>query len=301
MPTWMLLALLSSAIVASINILDKLIVDRLTPSIFFFAFWIGVYDLVLGTVLVSVVSVVEFDRTALLGGLLTGSVQAVSLIFLLSALKRGMLSRVVPIWYLYPLIVAIMAAVFLDERLSGVAWGAVVLAVVGAGFVSWYGGTAHQGFGNPKPLFLALAAATIGAASIVMSKHFLDGGGFWQFYAGIILGFGVGMLLINLLLGESRTAVFMVRNRNFMAAVTLLVGLATVATIIQFGAINLAPDVSFVAAINAIQPPLVFLYSLGLAAMSPKIFGSWVIKGTLRPQITGISAITAAVGIISFQ
>ena len=301
MPTWMLLALVSSAIVASINVLDKLIVDRLTPSIFFFAFWIGVFDLVLGMVLVSVVSSVEFDRTALLGGLLTGSIQAVSLIFLLSALKRGTLARVVPIWYLYPLIVAIMAAVFLDERLSGIAWGAVVLAVVGAGFVSWRGGTTHQGFGNPRPLFLALVAATIGAASWVMSKHFLDGGGFWQFYAGMILGFGVGMLVINFLLGETRAAIVMVRNRKFMASVTLLVGLATVATIVQFGAINLAPDVSFVAAINAIQPSLVFLYTLGLAAMSPTIFGSWVIRGTLRPQITGISAITAAVVIISFQ
>ena len=301
METWILLSILFPALLGMVNILDKLIVDRYAPSIYFYSFWIGVYELVMGAVALGVVLGLQgLESTTFLGGLLSGVIRAVSLLFLLSALKRGQVARVVPVWYLYPLMVAPMAVGFLDESLSALAWGGVFLAVVGAVLVSWQGGAGRRSFGNLAALPLALAAAATFAVSIALSKHFLEDGGFWQFYGGNRLGFALGMLSVIALPEVRRGALGMVRRRGFMGLVTLVEGIVTVANIVNLAAISLGP-VSLVAAIGALQPALIFFYTLALATLFTATFGEWIIRGTLRPQFAGISAITAGVVLISLS
>ena len=119
LPTWILLSLAFPVLLGVVNILDKLIVDRFAPAVYFYAFWIGVYEIVIGLAIVSVISAYGFETRDFLGGMLTGSIRAVGILLILSALKRGQVIRVVPVWYLYPLMVAVMAAGFLEEDLSG--------------------------------------------------------------------------------------------------------------------------------------------------------------------------------------
>ncbi len=299
METWILLSLLFPALLGMVNILDKLIVDRHAPSIYIYAFWIGIYELALGAVAIGVVLAVQgLESQTFFGGVLSGVIRALSLLFLLAALKRGQVARVVPVWYLYPLMVVPMAAVFLDESLSGLAWGGVVLAVVGAVLVSWQGSAGRRSFGDPAALPLALAAAATFAVSIALSKYYLEDGGFWQFYAGNRLGFALGLLSVVFMPEVRRGGMGMVRRRGFMGFVSLVEGIVLFANLANLAAISLGP-VSLVAAIGAIQPALVLFYTLGLASLSAATFGDWIIRGTLRPQIAGISAITAGVVLIS--
>ena len=300
MPTWILLSLAFPVLLGVVNILDKLIVDRFAPAVYFYAFWIGVYEIVIGLAIVSVTSAYGFETRDFLGGMLTGSIRAVGLLLILSALKRGQVIRVVPVWYLYPLMVAVMAAGFLEEDLSGLAWVAVVLAVAGAVLVSWQGNAAGGSFGSLTVLALALGGAVTFAVSIVLTKHFISDDSFWRFYGSTRLGFAITLLSVIALPDVRRRALGMVRNRGLMKMVALVEVVVTVAVLVSFAAINLGP-VSLVAAISAIQPSLVFLYSLGLATIAPTSFGSWIARGTLRPQVAGIAAITAGVVLISIQ
>ena len=299
MSTWILLSLLFPVLLGMVNILDKLITDRYSSRTNYYAFWIGIYELVLGAVIVlGVLSVQGMEPRALRGGLLTGGTRAISLLLLLAALKRGQVTRIVPLWYLYPLLVAPMAAGFLDERLSGLVWVAIFLAVLGAVLVSWQGNVGRQSFGNLPPLLLALAAGVVFATSIVLSKYFLDDEPFWQFYGSSRLGLALGMLGATFLTEVQRGSISMFRNRGFMGMVTLVEVVVSMATIVNFAAIVLGP-VSLVAAISAIQPSLVLLYSLGLARLSPSSFGGWVTMRTLHIQLVGIVAITSGVVLIS--
>ena len=301
MPTWLLLSLLFPGLLAVVNILDKVIVDRYAPAIYYYSFWIGVYEIVIGSaVLGGVVGAQGLDTGAFAGGMLVGAVRALSLLLLLAALKRGQVTRVAPINYLYPLMVAPLAVVFLDEDLSAVAWGAIVLAVAGAALVSWQRGAGERTFGNPAVLALAFCGAVFFAASITLSKHFLTEENFWQFYGSTRVGVAFGMLSVVLIPEVRQKALGTVRNRGFMAMVGLVEGVVTVATIINFAAITLGP-VSLVAAISALQPSLVFLYSLGLSRVSPAYFGDWIVRRTLRPQVAGILAIAAGIVLISVQ
>ena len=56
LPTWILLSLAFPVLLGVVNILDKLIVDRFAPAVYFYAFWIGVYEIVIGLAIVSVTS-----------------------------------------------------------------------------------------------------------------------------------------------------------------------------------------------------------------------------------------------------
>ena len=302
MPIWIPLALLFPALTGVVNILDKLILDRFASRVFYYAFWIGVFELVLGLISLGVVAGVQGDgleSKTFLGGVLTGAVAAVSVLLFFASLKLGQVTRVVPVWYLYPLIVAPLAAVFLDESISALAAGAIVLAVTGAVLVSWQGGGGPI-FGNPAVPLLALVAAAILAVSFVLSKYFLEGGDFWQFLASERMGVAIPMMGVALLPGVWRGALGMVRQRGFMGLVALVQAIITLVLLARFGAIDQGP-VSFVAAISAVQPAMVFLYALVLAALYPATFGTWITRSTLLPHSIGIAVLMGGVVIIALE
>ncbi len=284
------------------NILDKFIIDRHAPNVYVYAAWIGVLELFIGAVsLAVVVGIQGVSAPSFGGGAAIGAVSATGLMFLLAALKYGQVNRVVPIWFTYPLLVAPIAAVFLDEQLSAIALGAILLAVVGAILVSWEGESASGRFGHPAALLLALGASAGWALSFILSKHFLEGGHFWQVFASYRLGFAVVMLMG---VGSRRvrtSALRLTRDATFVSLILLAELIITVVVITRFAAVSLGPDVSIIAAISAVQPALVYLYSLVLAGVSPLMFGSWVNRGTFFTQSGGILAITAAVVIISLK
>ena len=300
MPIYIPLSLLFPALTGVVNILDKLIVDRYSPTTYVYVFWIGVWELAAGSIISGILSSQGLESRTLVGGMLTGAVSAGALILYLSALRFGQVARVVPIWFLYPLMVAPMAAGFLGERISPLVAGAILLAVAGGVLVSWQGSTASRTFGNPAMPLLALAAGGFLAVSFILNKHFVEGADFWQFFGFYRLGFAVPMLGIALVPEVRRVAPGMAGNRGFMGLVMLTEGIVSIVLIVRFAAVSLGP-VSLVAAISAVQPSLVFLYSLALANLSPTNFGGWITRRTLRPQAAGIAAITASVIIISLQ
>ena len=297
---WITLSILFPALTGMVNIFDKLVVDRY-HGIYVYAFWIGVFELALGLVGLGIaISLQPVEGGTILGGMLVGALAAGSLSFFLAAVKLGQVSRVVPIWFLYPLMVAPMAIGFLDESLSGLMVGAIILAVIGAILVSWQKAEDGRLFGNPAVPPLTLLAAVLLASSFVLAKWMLEDGEFWQFFGAYRIGFAPVMLAVGMIPKTRGIAPGMVRNRGFISLMVLIKALVTLAVLARFAAVSLG-DVSLVAAVSAVQPCLVFFYSLALATLWPSVFGGWITRGTLVPQITGIAAITAGVVIIALQ
>ena len=300
MPVWILLSLLSPTLLGVVSTVDKIVVDRYARSVYFYYFWIGVYEVALGLLFLGVaISFETGEPEGILGGLIAGGMRGVAVVFLLSAIKRGQVARVIPIWFLYPLIVTPMAAVFLDESLPALAWSAVPLAVMGAILVTWQR-AGHLGrFGDPLTVLLALGGALFFAGSIVLSKHFVTDETFWQFYGSGRIGHGIGMLAFSMLAVDvRRTALGETRNSPFMGCVALGEFVVTGSSLAALGAVVLGP-VSLVAAMGALQPISVFVFSVALATLFPAGFGYWITRTTLRPQTAGIVAITVAVVLIT--
>ncbi len=298
---WILFAILFPTFTGAANILDKAIVDR-CRSVPQYSYWIGIFELALGLITFGIVTGLDGVETRTVGlALGTGVLAACSLILFLSALRTGQVARVVPVWHLYPLIVAPLAAGFLGETLSSLATGAIFLSVAGAALVSWEKTRGGRPTGDVRVILLSLGAAALLAFSFVVAKVALDGGDFWQFFGSYRVGFAPIMFALAFSSAEARAgAPALLHDRPFMAMMFGVEVLITLALLTRFAAINLG-DVALVAAVGAIQPVLVFFYSLGLASWRPAAFGHWITRGTLGPQALGIASITAAVVIISLQ
>ena len=298
MAAWISLALGFAAVMAAVNVLDKRIIERYAPSIHLYALWAGFIELGTGCALLAAVSYRGLDTSTALGGALTGLMRAISFLLLLAALRRGQVARVIPIFYSYPILVALMAALLLSESLPAQVWGAAVLVVIGVWLVSWERVTEDKGFGGPRTLLLALAASAIFALSTVISKQFLDDGSLWDFYSGSRVAFGLGLVGVLVLPDVRRGLVGAFRIRGFTGIVVLAELLVTAAIVMYLSAINLGP-VSRVATVGAVLPSLIFIYSLILAKFYPGSFGHWVTRSTIRPQVIGITTITAGVVIVT--
>ena len=303
MPTWILLGLSFPVITGLANVIGKINVDRYAPGSLTYAFWMGAQNWAIGPLIIGIgVAVQGFDFGIIIGGLVTGAIAAVAIIQYIFAFKKGQVARVAPIFAMSPLVVAPLAAIFLDESLSARGLVAILMAVGGAFLVSWHRTGHGHFFASPVASLLALSGAAFLGVAAVLSKSFLEGDVFWIYLGSYRLGFGMALVGMTVVSREVRGGVgSTLRNRNFLRLSILEESvLISVAIIVRFEAITLGP-VSLVSALNAAQPAMVFVYSLVLAARYPSAFSSWVTKGTLRTQTLGIAAIIGAVAIISME
>jgi drug/metabolite transporter (DMT)-like permease len=217
-----------------------------------------------------------------------------------AALRSEQVSRVVALWFVSPVLVAVLAAVFLGESLPMASWMAVVTAALGAVAVSWTGGSGGGGFVRPRTAAYALVAALTWAVANTLVKHVVSGEDFWQLYISSRVGFSLTLMLLALV-PTIRSEARRVKLSSGLVGFILLAELVVTGGLIaSFGAINLGP-VSLVSALGAPQPLLVLLYSLGLAALAPRRFRGWVTRGNLRVQVIGTVALVAGVFTITLR
>lgn len=301
MPTWVPLALLVPVTLGWVNVIDKIIIDRYVRNSFVYPLLVGVLEgattpLILGAIFLAGV---EKPVPETLGwGMTIGALRGATLIALVAALRSGQVSRVVALWFLSPVVVAILATGFLGESLPMGSWMAVVAAAAGAVAVSWSGGAG--GFVRPQTMAYALVAALTWAIANVLVKHVVSGEDFWQFYVSSRVGFAFTLMLLALHSGTRSEALHVRLTGGIVGFILLAELLVTGGLIASFVAISLGP-VSLVVALGAVQPLLVLLYSLGLAALAPERFREWVTKGNLRVQALGTVALAAGVFAISLQ
>ena len=316
----MILALLVPFTLGVVNVIDKLVVEKFSPSILFYAFWIGMMEIPVGGILILVLSLSGdgVDGSAMVGGFLLGLVRSGSLIMLLTALRHGQLARVAPVYYLYPIMVAPMSAIFLGDTLEAIIWGAIVLSVVGAGLVTWQGGAdeasgdQEQGtalsvalhrlrgyFSQPKAQGFALIAAFLFASSSIVASWVLESEPFWDVFAASRIGLGVGAGGAALCTADVRRhALGMYREPAYMGLVVLSEITVTGAIMLNLRALDLGPA-SEVTALGALQPAVILAYSVALFALLPRVFSDWVTTRSIVTQLLGIAAISTAVALIA--
>ena len=318
MPLWMFMALMVPFTLGAVNVIDKLVVERYAPSIYFYAFWIGLIEIPVGGTMLLALSLANgVDVGAIIGGMVLGVIRSGSLLMLLTALRHGQLARVAPVYYLYPIMVAPMSAIFLNEVLDAIVWGAIVLSVLGAGLVTWQGRGAGEAsgqpgtqghallaelrlaFSQPKAQGYALIAGFLFAASTVVVGWVGEREPFWPVFASSRVGLGLGAGLAAVCTADVRhRALGMYRNRQYMVFLLLSELLITGAIMLNIRALYLGPA-SQVAAIGALQPGVILAYSVALAFILPRAFSGWVTRGGMVTQVAGIGAISAAVVMIS--
>ena len=259
---WVLASFAGSFFIAADTVLAKRILMVHVPGVSGFLGLVGVIWVTIGALILLAMSwQAGTAGIAVAWAGVSGLCQGVGLLLMLTALRRLEVSRVVAAYHTYPVFVAIMAIIFLGERLSVSHWIAILLVVVGGGLIMVGQKRGTAGSGNRMAIaFVFLASASI-ALGMLTSKVAFNEGDFWNvfglrsvFLAAVFLLPGLtpqGLRQVKVILGN-RTAVLVILLGEAM--------IAPVAIYFMLLALSRGPA-ALVTTLLSTRPVFVFLIS----------------------------------------
>jgi len=186
---------------------------------------------------------------------------------MLDSFRHREISSVIPVVYAYPMFVAVMAFLFLGERLTGLQWGAVGIVAFGAVMVSAGPGFSRGDMGRPRAALLFLSSILLAAAD-VMSKQALSQLTFWNLFwvqAGVMGSAFVLFSLRRSVLVEIGALADRWKALRLLALNELI---APVGIVLSYWAMAHGP-VSLVSALLSSRPLLVLLFAVALSRRAP--------------------------------
>lgn len=166
---WIAPALASPLMFSLVTIGDKFILSRVQLRLASFYLFVGSSQLLIAAAILAINSPTSWpwrEIGAAFGG---GFLWGIGLLMMFWVLRREEASRVTPVWQSSPIFVAILAVIFLGERLAWYHWLAIFMVVGGATAVSIRRGELGNGFAL-RPTFFALLAGAllIGIAQLLL-------------------------------------------------------------------------------------------------------------------------------------
>ena len=292
------MALLSTITFGAVNILDSHLVSRRMPSLRAFLLPAGLIVLVYGLVLFYLFPLPEgISLLILLVAVASGIIRTGGIIIMLYILQREEVSRVVPVVYIYPIFVAIMAVPLLGESLYYLEWLAIIIVVAGAIMISVKrspsGGAAWLG----RSFLLLLGSSLLLAVADISSKYVLAYISFWNLlWLGAFCLAGV-VLLISLRPRIFRELSGMKQRKLAIGLVVFNETLAMLGATMLLWAIQEGP-VSLVSTITASRPVFVLIFALILSRVLPAFLEWQRGRGTLAVRLIATAMIVGGIAVI---
>jgi transporter family protein len=266
--TWLVLALISTAVSAAVNTFDSHFLTRRMPSLRSYLAIIGAFTILIGAALLVIFPLpVEAGLRPLAAAVASALLRVVAVFMLLYAMTQDDVSRVIPLNSTAPVFVAVMAAIFLGERLTLLQWLAIVVVVLGAVLISFKKTGSSARF-QSRSFFMVIGSALFFAAGDVTNKYALN------YYSYLNTG-GIMLLITSavfLLVCVRRPVIQEIKSLKRPVATTVGVILnqiaAVIATLLAFWAIDNGP-VSLASTIFNSKPLFVFILAVSLAWLVP--------------------------------
>lgn len=248
---------------AVLNIADKVVLTDVGLRVRSFLLFIGLQTLLTAVVISIVNPFPSADAGVYVRGLAVGVMWGIGAPLVMQALSREEVSRVAPISQSYPLLVVILAVVFLGESLTLLQSVAVALAIGGA-LLAAVRRSAGGGLQMSRVLGYLVVAVVIVAVAQVLLKTVTDDLSFWHAFG--LRGAGMAAVLIpmNLRPAFARDLARCATSPRLLVALAVDAGAATIALVLVTFAIAAGP-VSLVSAVAGTTPLIVFVLSALLA------------------------------------
>ncbi|MBI2050699.1 MAG: EamA family transporter [Parcubacteria group bacterium] len=293
---WQFFAILSAALWAGVNVLDKHVVSRYVknPLVMFslslvFAGTTALVLLLSGTV-------EEVPRNLGLLGMAGGALYMIAGIFYFNAITAEEISRIAPLLHVVPLFTALLAGIFLNELFTGKTYLGIAAIVLGALLLSPK--AAGRRMTPNKAFWLMALCAVLVAIGNIATKYLLDAAGYWT--ALFYMYAGQTIVLIPLLIRaypdiratakEHGKKVFIIlgciESMDFAASF-----------IFMFAA--LGGYITLVNALASTQPFFVLLYAVILSAWFPRILHEEAGRRVLVQKFAAIALMFAGVLLVA--
>jgi drug/metabolite transporter (DMT)-like permease len=295
MPQWFVFSLLAGLLMAVVNILDKLVLDRWSRHPMVPVLLLGVFNLVPALALLLIRGWPPLSPEQTLLVLAAGMALLLMTLFYFSAAAREEISRVVPLMFFSPLFVAAMALLFLGEAFAPRQYFGVAALISGAVLVS---SRLPLKLRSGRAFRLMLLAALSLAAYLVLLKYLLSSLDYWDAFGLTRLASSILMLpLFFLYFSELRNSLreygirvvgIMALDQNIALAANLLVAIAAA-----------AGPITLVNALISTQPFFVLVFALILSRFVPQLYREETRRGTVFQKLAALALMFTGVLLIS--
>ena len=287
---WMVFAAASAFTFALVSVLDKILISDHVGSGKIFVAAVGGAQVLLGIATLPLATFSGFDASVITVALLSGVFSGTYLIGMFIIMESQDVSRVVPVVSTYPIFVAFLAFLFLDEHVSIFAWACVIVTVVGAAMVSLAPKSINstEGVGILALLFLLLASMSFGLSQF-LSKTIAEEMTMWTQFSLRAFGGGITCGLLIFLPGVRQGLVTLFTNFKTMMVFSITEIILVFFAILFFFLSVYSGEIYLTATVMATRP--LFVFALTLLLSIPVI-------GLFKESVRGKAMATRATGIV---
>jgi transporter family protein len=281
---WIFLSISAAFLWSVSNIIDKYVLSRLISNPMIPVVISGFVALAIGLSLMAFNGFGDMDLSHALLALAGGGVYIFVLLLYFKAIKIGDITSLVPLFYLVPLFIAVIAWSLLGERLSSTEYGGIFLLVAGAFMISWDNNNPFK-FG--KAFWLMIFSTFLLAINQTITKYLFNFHDFWTVFSFISVGcflpviplFLKNFFDLKLLILKNKKAVgFILASESLYRSASALITFA-----VAIGSVTL------VNAISSIQPFFVLLIMALFSFFAPNILKEELPKSKIILKVVAIT------------
>jgi drug/metabolite transporter (DMT)-like permease len=295
-PNWFVFALLAGLFMAVVNILDKFVLEKWARHPMVPVLLLGVFNLfpAAAILLVQGWAPLSFHQVILIAA--AGAALLLMTLFYFAAAAREEISRVVPLMFLSPLFVALLAWVSLGETFAVRQYLGIAALIAGAVLVS---SRFPFSFRRGRAFWLMLLASLSISVFFVLVKHLLNSLDYWSVFGLTRLSMTLLMLPLyfvyfpqlrdTLKAHGIRVVGVMALDQNIALAANLLITIAAA-----------AGPITLVNALISTQPFFVLLFAVTLSRFFPQLLlGEETQRSTVVQKLLALALMFAGVWLIS--
>ena len=298
--SWIALTLVSASILGMIGVLDKAFLYHYARSLRTLPLLIAISHVPIGITFIAISPLEELTVAAASWSLAAGVLGGLSAVVFFKVMAKREVTRTIPVVQTYPIFVAPLAVLFLDESLRVFHWFAILVTVAGAVMMSMRQNTGGRGLVIDRSFYELLGASLLLAGMNLAAKqavetlpvllvHGLRSLG----VAAVLMAFGARHEPLNevrRMIAERSPALGLFGLNEFVIVNTGM--------ILNLWATSLGP-ISLVSALTASSSLFLLVYSTLLGLRFRGMLGEQVGRRAVIVKASAITLIVAGVMVIS--
>lgn len=293
--SWIIFSILSALFLAIVSTVDKYVLTKWIKKPMVPVLILGVIGLIASIVICLIHGFSLLSPTNILLATASGISFIFMAYFYFHAAKIEEISRVVPLFYIAPLFVSILASIFLHEIFSLKKYLGVFFLLIGAVIIS---SKKSVKFRLGKAFWLMILSSFALSIHMVITKYLLRFADFWNIFSFIRIGIFLALIPAFPIYFPEILSTINEHGKKVITVMTLNESLALGASLL----ITIAASVGYVTLVNAlssVQPFFVLLFALVLSLFYPNILKEEIGKLTILLKFIAIILMFSGVIIIT--
>ena len=281
---WVILSISAALCWAVVNVVDKYVLTKWVRKPIVPVMTLGIVGLAASLLVYLFHGFSELSYINIFLTLVAGVLYILTAVFYFKAVKIEEISRVVPLFYLGPIFVLLLAALFLGEIFTPIKYLGIFLLVIGALLISSKN-FLKLSFG--KSFWFMILAVISGSIGVILTKYLLNFADFWTIFSYTRIGAIFPLIPIFYFGFPELVSTVKEHGKKVIAVMSLNHTLNFVAVLLITIAISIG-YVTLISGLSSIQPFFILLFVVILSTFYPKILKEEITRQTMALKLLAI-------------